>query len=191
MYELLPIALVFAGATLILIVLIRKVPALAELPEDQQLPGRKLTRRMMKTLRQVDWPRYQRVVVRGLLAFIERLRRFGVKIARFSESGVKQLSGRMSRLSGDGARKGSPAFSSRIKKRTAFLEEERQLIDQLTANPNDADAYRRLANLYTLSGNVRDAKAAWRELLRIEPENDQVKQKLAELDGGATPREVK
>ena len=185
MYEFISIGSVLVGAALILVVLIRKIPALAELPEDQQLPGRRLTRRVMKTLRQVDWPRYQRVIVKASLAFIEQLRRLGVKIARSSESGVKRLSQRMSRLSGDGARQGSPAFSSRIKKRTAFLEEERQLIDQLTSNPNDADAYRRLANLYTISGNTRDAKAAWRELLRREPDNQNAKQKLAELDGGA------
>ncbi len=187
MYAFFPIALVLVGAALILVVLIRKIPALNELPEDQQLPGRKVTAWALKAVKQIDWQRYQRFVVKASLAFIERLRRMSVKVARLAENGVKQLRGRMSRLSGDGESQESPAFSSRIKKRSAFLEEERQLIDKLTANPDDTDAYRRLANLYTLAGNVRDAKAAWRELLRHDPDNESAKAKLVELDGGKPP----
>ena len=185
MYAFIPIALVLAGTALVLIVFIRKIPALAELPEDQDLPGRRITKRLLKRLRAVDWARYQRVFVKGLLAFIEQLRRFAVRFARRSEAGVKQLRTRMVRLTGNDEGKESPAFSSRIKKRSAFLEEERQLIEQLTANPDDTDAYRRLGNLYLLAGNTRDARAALTELLRRDSENEWGQRKLAELDGAA------
>ena len=186
MYAFIPIALVLVGAALVLVVFIRKIPALAELPEDQDLPGRRLTKRMLKRLRAVNWSRYQRVFVRGLLAFIEQLRRLSVRFARRSEASVKQLRTRMVRLTGNGDGQESPAFSSRIKKRTAFLEEERQLIEQLTANPDDTEAYRRLGNLYLLAGNTRDARAALTELLRRDPENEWGQRKLAELDGSAS-----
>lgn len=171
--------------TLVLMVLIRKIPALAELPENQELPGRRVMKRLVKKIHQVDWERYQRVFVRALLASIERLRRLLVRGARRSEAGVKQLRVYMTRLSGNGA-SGSSAFSSRIKRRSAFLEEERQLIEQLTADPDDVDAYRRLGNLYLLAGNTRDARAALTELLRRDKENEWAKSKIVELDGRAT-----
>ena len=165
-----------------LVVLIRKVPALAELPKDAELPGRRLTKKILKRLRKVDWAKYQRVLFAALAALVERLRRFSVRFARKSESGVRQLRQRLSRLQDNDEQEASTAFSSRIKKRSAFLEEERQLIEQLTANPDDVDAYRRLGNLYVLAGNDRDAKAAFTEVLRLDPENEEARKHLVDLD---------
>ena len=182
MYALLSITLVVAGTALILVVLIRKIPALAELPDDQQLPGQKLTTRLVTTLRRVNWAKYQRVLVAALVAVAERIRRTSVRLARRSEVLGRNLRTRLSHLSGDQEEGSSAAFSSRIKRRSAFLEEERQLIEQLTQNTDDIDAYRRLGNLYVVAGNVRDARAAFTELLKRQPDDEEAFLRLGELE---------
>jgi cytochrome c-type biogenesis protein CcmH/NrfG len=182
MYALLSTTLVVIGTALMLVVLIRKMPALAELPEDQQLPGRRLTARFVTAVRRINWTKYQRLIVAALAAVAERIRRTSVRLARRSETLARNLRSRLMRLSDDREEGSSPAFSSRIKKRAAFLEEERQLIEQLAQNPNDVETYRRLGNLYVVAGNVRDARAAFTEVLRIAPEDEGALRRLQETE---------
>ena len=50
------------------------------------------------------------------------------------------------------------------------------------ANPDDVDAYRRLGNLYVIAGNNRDARAAFSELIRINPDDEEAKKRLEEIE---------
>src|SRR3989344_5967770 len=182
MYALLSTTLVVFGAALILVVLIRKMPALAELPEDQRLPGQKITAKFFTAFKRINWARYQRVLVVALAAIAEWIRRTSVRLARRSEVMGRNLRTRLMHLSGKSDEGSSPAFSSRIKRRAAFLEEERQLIEQLAQNPNDVETYRLLGNLYVVAGNVREARAAVTHVLRIAPEDEEATRRLKELE---------
>ena len=183
MYAFFSVAFFLIGLALVILVLVRKMPALAELPEEQPFPGFTVGGRLRARLARIDWKRYKRIIFSFLAAFLERLRRFFVRIARRSEKLVRGLRGRVVRLSGDENGSGKTSwFSTRIRKRSAYLEEERRLIEQLTADPDDVGAYRRLGNLYVIAGNVADARAAFTELLRHAPEDEEAQKRLLELE---------
>ncbi|MBI4133956.1 MAG: tetratricopeptide repeat protein [Candidatus Terrybacteria bacterium] len=181
MYALLSIVLFLIGTGLIVIVLVRKMPALVDLPGDQPSVTREFFGRVKARLKRIDWPRYQRLALTVLAAAVDFLRRLFFFIARQSERFAKLLRGRIRKLSGQQPIRAQFSFFSRIRRRSAFVEEERRLIEQLTENPHDVDAYRRLGNLYAIAGNVADARAAFTELLRLAPEDEEAKQRLTEL----------
>ncbi|OHA52436.1 MAG: hypothetical protein A2991_03465 [Candidatus Terrybacteria bacterium RIFCSPLOWO2_01_FULL_58_14] len=181
MYALLSIVLFLVGTGLIVLVLVRKMPALVDLPGDQPSVTREFFGRVKARLKRIDWPRYQRFALTVLAAAVDFLRHLFFFIARQSERLAKLLRGRIRKLSGQQPIRAQFSFFSRIRRRSAFVEEERRLIEQLTANPHDVDAYRRLGNLYAIAGNVADARAAFTEVLRLAPEDEATKARLAEF----------
>ena len=182
MYSFLSIVLFLVGAALVALVFVRKVPALAELPEMNGPRKPSLVRRVISLFARIDWQKWQRRLFRLLAMFARASRRFFVRFTKRSEKWIHALEKRVRHLSDipHFERKNFP-LASRIKKRAAFVEEERKLIEQLTADPKDIDAYRRLGNLYVVAGNTADARAAFSEILRLNPEDDEAVKRLSEL----------
>lgn len=183
MYELLSFVLFFVGVALIVLVLVRKMPALAELPVQPRGGSLRWLKHLRYRIGQVDWRRYQRIGLTVLAAFAELTRRFFIRVARRMERIARRAHRKLRNLSvvpqGEAV---ATQFFSRIRRRSAYVEEERRLIERLTENPNDIDAYRRLGNLYVIAGNVADARAAFREILQRLPQDPDATRRLEELE---------
>jgi len=69
-------------------------------------------------------------------------------------------------------------------------EEEKKYIDIIAADHKNADAYRALGFIYLNQKNYSDARACFRRVMKLKPEDQEVKNKLEEIKGlrGKTPR---
>ncbi len=59
---------------------------------------------------------------------------------------------------------------------------EEELIDRIAKNPKDALAYEELGDFYMESGNLSDAKACYRQVIKLSPLNRDVKEKVRRLE---------
>lgn len=189
MYAFLSISLFLVGVALIAVVVIRKIPALVELPKEEktdETQTRKLTR-LRSWFQRIDWQRWQKIFVASLAGLFEVLRKLFIRNTKRAERLARRLRGRVRVLSGGKAEpakeKQSGGFSARIRKRSAFVEEERRLIEHVAENPQDIEAYRRLGNLYTMAGNIADARAVFIEILKRVPDDEEARKRLVELGG--------
>lgn len=65
----------------------------------------------------------------------------------------------------------------------AVSEEEKKYIDLITQNPKDTEAYRVLGYIYLKQKNYSDARACFRQVLKLKPEDEEIKNKLEEIKG--------
>lgn len=63
------------------------------------------------------------------------------------------------------------------------VTEENRYIDLIAQNPKDAEAYRVLGSIYLKQKNYSDARACFRQVLKIEPDDMGIKIKLNEIKG--------
>lgn len=59
---------------------------------------------------------------------------------------------------------------------------EEELIDRIARNPKDAPAYEQLGDFYMEGGNLSDAKACYRQVIKLSPLNREVKEKVRRLE---------
>lgn len=59
---------------------------------------------------------------------------------------------------------------------------EEELIDRIARNPKDALAYEQLGDFYLESGNLSDAKACYRQVIKLSPLDREVKEKVRRLE---------
>lgn len=59
---------------------------------------------------------------------------------------------------------------------------EEELIDRIARNPKDAPAYEELGDFYMESNNLSDAKACYRQVIKLSPLNREVKDKVRRLE---------
>lgn len=62
-------------------------------------------------------------------------------------------------------------------------EDEKKHIDAIAKNPKDIDAYRALGFIYLEQKNYSDARACFRRVLKLNQEDEEVKQKMEEIKG--------
>ncbi len=70
-----------------------------------------------------------------------------------------------------------------IPENNAASEEEKKCIDLIAQNPKDVKAYRALGFVYLKQKNYSDARACFRQVLKIEPDDMGIKIKLNEIKG--------
>lgn len=76
--------------------------------------------------------------------------------------------------------KAPPAPAAEPVRRAEFSEED--LISQIATNPKDFKAYEALGDYYMESGNVKDAKECYRQVLKLRPAERLVKIKIRRLE---------
>ena len=59
---------------------------------------------------------------------------------------------------------------------------EEELIDRIARNPKDAPAYEELGDVYMEGENLSDAKACYRQVIKLSPLNREVKDKIRRLE---------
>lgn len=65
---------------------------------------------------------------------------------------------------------------------TRKLLSEEELIDRIAKNPKDAASYEELGDYYMASENLEDAKACYRQVIKLLPLNREVKDKVRKLE---------
>lgn len=77
-------------------------------------------------------------------------------------------------------------FFSRTKRNTTAspkkLLSEEELIDRIAKNPKDATSYEELGDYYLSTDNLEDAKACYRQVIKLSPLNREVKDKVRKLE---------
>ena len=66
---------------------------------------------------------------------------------------------------------------------------EEELIDRIARNPKDASAYEELGDYYMETDNLSDAKACYRQVIKLLPLNREVKEKVRRLERLLAQRE--
>ena len=67
-------------------------------------------------------------------------------------------------------------------------EEEKKYIDAIAENPKDVEAYRALCDIYFNQQNYSDARACFRQLLKLDPDDVGAKEKLENIKGLRNPK---
>lgn len=62
-------------------------------------------------------------------------------------------------------------------------EEEKKYIDAIAENPKDVDSYRALCDIYVSQQSYSDARACFRQVLKLDPTDEVTKQKLESIKG--------
>jgi len=62
-------------------------------------------------------------------------------------------------------------------------EEEKRYIDAIAQNPKDVDSYRALCDIYLTQQSYADARACFRQVLKLDPSDEATKAKLESIKG--------
>lgn len=62
-------------------------------------------------------------------------------------------------------------------------EEEKKYIDAIAQNPKDVDSYRALCDIYVAQQSYSDARACFRQVLKLDPSDETTKAKLESIKG--------
>ncbi|HRY52455.1 MAG TPA: tetratricopeptide repeat protein [Candidatus Portnoybacteria bacterium] len=62
-------------------------------------------------------------------------------------------------------------------------EEEKKYIDAIAENPKDVDSYRALCDIYYNQKSYSDARACFRQVLKLDPTDEKTKEKLESIKG--------
>jgi len=178
MYSILAPLLVLVGLAGVVLVVARALPSISQIPEPDIKTGAKIAEKVSSLAKKVPWQKW----FFGSVAFgLKQVRRALFAGLKKSEKMVHAAQTRSRKFASEGGVDALPKFFDRIKKRRAFLEEERKLLEYVGHHPDDAAAYKRLGTLYAISGNVKDARAAFEQSLRLNPDDQDILQKLEEL----------
>ncbi len=77
----------------------------------------------------------------------------------------------------------------RVAAPTRKLLSEEELIDRIAKNPKDAASYEALGDYYLSGENLEDAKACYRQVIKLSPLNREVKEKVRKLERLLVQRE--
>ncbi|MBI2625821.1 tetratricopeptide repeat protein [Candidatus Parcubacteria bacterium] len=189
MYDVVPIAVVLLALAGMIIVIGRKIPALAELPDTP--PSQRFWRAALVRIRRLagrlPYQRYWGFVLRVWEKILRRMRIFVLKTENKSAAwlaGVKNRSRQVAQkskfLRGEG-------IALRVDDASAPAAPDDalgQLLAAVRRNPEDVPAYLALSDFYLERGQPQEAKVALEKLLAIDPAHSIARQKLERLGGG-------
>lgn len=186
MLQIVPIVLIISGVFALAILVIRHLPDIVQTPQDGSGAGAARTSSGPFAFLGSMISRERRIAYqRTILGILERvLRKTSLRLLTLTRFTEKMLHGvqRRSLKFSEGSGVSFPKFVNRFKKRRAYVEEERKLLEHVLRSPGDVDAYRRLGNLYLLLGNIHDARAALNQALKLNPDDEETKAKLAKIE---------
>lgn len=169
----------------------RKIPTLIKLPaepDENSLPGVPLREKTVNLIKTIAHPNFWLVFLGWLEKTLRKTRILFLKLDNFFIS----LIAKSREKSHEMAIKSKEWMSeSRMKKigklkmmadlRRTSEEKEEMLLSILKQNPRDIKAYKDLGQLYMDLGNIHDAESAFKEALKINPEDETAILKLEEI----------
>lgn len=185
MYQFLSPLLIFIGLFVMTIIVIRRLPDLAQSEAAALGTGKNAfglfgsVARMLQSERRLA---YQKALLRLSEAVLRKVSLRLLGLARMTEKMLRGVQRRSDKISNKKSFVSFPRLFSKFEKRRAFVEEERKLLEHLFRSPNDIDAYRRLGSLYFVERKFSDARLAFSQILRLIPDDEEAKIKIAEID---------
>lgn len=182
MYNLIPQFLVIISLAAILVILGKKLPSAlgtmkeggleSELDSSLSLGGK---------FPQIDASKYQRHFFVLAEKFLRRSVIFSLKVGNLAHRWMRTVKERSEKIP-------IPYLDELTRERSeeSFTEREKEFIEMIRKNPKNSDAYRGLGDLYLEEGNSRDARLSFAEVLKLSPEDEYAKEKLAEIGEGGS-----
>jgi len=169
----------------------RKIPALMKLPLERPengLPKISLKERMINLTKEIARPDFWLIFISWLEKLLRKIRILVLRIDNFFIDLIKKSREK----SLDWAEHSRDWMSQKRMKRIEKLklmattritpeQKEESLLATLKQNPRDVKAYKDLGLIYLEQNNLHDAKAAFEEVLKINPEDEIAKEKLEHI----------
>ncbi|MBI2064396.1 MAG: tetratricopeptide repeat protein [Candidatus Yanofskybacteria bacterium] len=202
MFIIVPLLLIVASAGSIIFIIWRKLPRLEELAkiELNSTVAESTNRASLES----DWRRifydlcpeiwnwvksikvreYKEMWLIETEKLLRRLRLVSLKIDRFSDSLIKKI--RKQTHPGNGLTfsieevkddQGLKAEDDKIE----FRKNEQRLIIEIAKNPKNAVLYEELGDLYSESGDYRDAKESYEAAIELNSNNENLKKKHSQM----------
>lgn len=201
---LIPYLIIIFSLAGIIYVVFKKIPVLMKLPlepdnnfaKEQEIPIAEKAVNFIKE--KIAHPNYLLVVLGWLEKILRKTRILFLKIDRHFVS----LISKSREKSREMAVKSKGWMSERRMKKIGHLkimadlrrtaeDREEMLLAILKQNPKDIKAYKELGLLYLEQGNTHDAKAAFEEALKINPEDELANEKIEEMEKMESGNDVK
>jgi len=169
----------------------RKIPTLIKLPaepDQNALPGVPLRERAVNLAKTISHPNFWLVFLGWLEKTLRKARILFLKLDNFFISLIAKSREKSSEM----AEKSKEWMSERRMQKIGKLkmmadlrrtaeEKEEMFLSILKQNPRDIKAYKDLGQLYMDQGNTHDAEAAFKESLKINPEDEVAIAKIEEI----------
>jgi len=187
-----PYLIIISSLVVISVIILRKIPILVKLPPqpEQVFEKEPIKEKVANVLKEkVARPRFFLLLLSSIEWFLKKVRLFFLEIDSFFVS----LIARLREKSHQWSEKSREWMSQRRMKKIERLkliadlsrtpeEKEENLLRTLKQNPKDVKAYRELGFLYLEQDNFQDAKAAFEEVLKINPDDEIAKQELDKIN---------
>ena len=108
-----------------------------------------------------------------ILEFVKNIdyKKYFNLIKKFIKNKIKQI-----------IKPGVKAEKKQKKTSVDFMIEEQKYIQIIAKDPKNIFAYQKLGSLYLEQDNQEDAKAAFKQILKLDPDNQEAKNKLKMLE---------
>ena len=170
----------------IFIIVSRKFSYLRKLPvnSDQPAVGNFFSDffpEIFQTLIRIDFAPYRVYLLREFEKILRRLKVVSLKLEAFSNSLLKKIRTNDAYLNSN-AKPVKPLIEPikvLPKEEPNYLKEEQNLIIEIAKDPKNPELYRKLADIYMSMKNFLDAKESLQTALKLDPEDEKTKEKLA------------
>lgn len=188
---LIPYLLIIFSLAGIGFIVFKKIPLLVKLPAEPEavLPRQSLKEKLFNQLKEVSRLNYWLIFLNWLEKTLKKIRILFLKLDNL----VILLIAKLREISHNFTIKSKAWMSEKRMRRIEKLrlladlkrtkeEKEEIFLRIIRQNPKDIKAYKELGNLYLEDKNYQDAKSAFEEVLKINPEEEIAKEKLEELN---------
>lgn len=196
MYLVIPLFLISGLVLGTLVIIARKFPYLKKLPVDaeQKTAGNffwEFFPEWHLVYKKVDWAAYWGHLLREFEKFLRRLKVFSLKIETLSNTLIRKIktngyyqnggsaANRVAVEAVKSAAEAVPIFP--VEPIADYQKEEQSLIIEIAKDPKNPELYRRLGDVYLAMKNFLDAKDSLTTALKLDPEHEKTREKLARL----------
>ncbi len=170
----------------IFIIISRKFTYLKKLPIDTEQPMAAnffsdFFPEISQSLKKIDFAPYRAYFLREFEKILRRLKVVSLKVEALSNSLLKKIRTNDAYLNGnaEAAKPSVEPVKVSPKEEPNYLKEEQNLIIEIAKDPKNPELYRKLAEIYFYMKNFLDAKESLQTALKLDPDDERTKQKLA------------
>jgi tetratricopeptide (TPR) repeat protein len=188
MFELIAKLIIVFSTGGILVIIVRKIPAFRNISEEDIKSLSFNTASKGKISQKIKKINYQNIIQSAVVKLEKILRKLRIIALRFDnrfERWIQILKDKEQELK-------TKTHLSKIqwiekrkalkKKENKFILEEKKFIKTIVKNPSDVNTYRALGLLYLKQKNYKDAKASFKQILKIDSKDKEAKEKLEEIE---------
>ncbi len=174
MYNILPQIIFIFSLVGIIVILSRRLPRAMEMGEGNILGTRVLL--VERLFGRIHLYTYKQSLFRFLEKMLRRFVILSLKAGNVASRGVEAVRERSKHL--------RPPFIEELIRRGDRLLSRREVeyIEAIKQNPQDIEAYRKLGYLYIRRGRFTDARLSFEHILKINPNDDDAKERMREID---------